>query len=111
MSKPDAVRSAFWASHEALPVELSINCFLIYTGAQNILVDTGAGELFGSMSGQLVVNLRAAGYQPEDIDAILLTHIHGDHSGGLSIGGRRIFPKAFVYVDQRDPANRRGNPN
>jgi glyoxylase-like metal-dependent hydrolase (beta-lactamase superfamily II) len=104
MSKPDAVRSAFEASHEALPVELSINCFLIDTGAQKILVDAGAGELFGSTSGHLVANLRAAGYQPENIDAILLTHIHGDHSGGLSVGGRRVFPNAFVYVDQHDPA-------
>jgi glyoxylase-like metal-dependent hydrolase (beta-lactamase superfamily II) len=69
-----------------------------------ILVDTGAGELFGPTSGHLVTNLRASGYAPEDIDAILLTHIHGDHSGGLSIGGTRVFPNALVYVDQREPA-------
>jgi glyoxylase-like metal-dependent hydrolase (beta-lactamase superfamily II) len=104
MSKPDAVRAAFKEAKKALPAELSINCFLVDTGTQKILVDTGAGELFGSTSGQLVPNLRASGYAPEDIDAILLTHVHGDHSGGLSIGGRRVFPNAFVYVDQRDPA-------
>jgi len=83
MSKPDAVRSSFEALHEMLPVELSINCFLIDNGVEKILVDTGAGELFGSKSGHLVTNLRAAGYRPEEIDAILLTHIHGDHSGWL----------------------------
>src|SRR5262249_22679717 len=77
MSKPDEVRAAFAASHEALPVQISINCFLIDTGTHRILVDTGAGELFGQLSGQLVENLRAAGYQPDDIDIILLTHIHG----------------------------------
>jgi glyoxylase-like metal-dependent hydrolase (beta-lactamase superfamily II) len=104
MSNPEKVRKEFAASHQALPVEISINCFLIDTGAQKILIDTGAGELFGAPSGQLVANLRAAGYAPEDIDAILLTHIHGDHSGGLSIGGQRVFPNATVYVDQRDPA-------
>jgi glyoxylase-like metal-dependent hydrolase (beta-lactamase superfamily II) len=120
MSKPDEVRAAYAAVHEALPVELSINCFLIDTGTHRMLVDTGAGELFGATSGQLVANLRASGYQPQDIDVILLTHIHGDHSGGLSIGGQRVFPNAFVYVDRRDsdywlsaevqaqaPANRR----
>jgi glyoxylase-like metal-dependent hydrolase (beta-lactamase superfamily II) len=119
-SKPDEVRKAYAASHQALPVELSINCFLIDTGTHRILVDTGAGELFGATSGQLVANLRASGYQPEDIDVILLTHIHGDHSGGLSIGGRQVFPNAMVYADQHDtnywldasveakaPANRR----
>jgi glyoxylase-like metal-dependent hydrolase (beta-lactamase superfamily II) len=104
MSKPDRVRAEFEASHETLPIDVSINCFLVDTGAHKILVDTGAGELFGPNSGQLVANLRAAGYTPEDVDAVLLTHIHGDHSGGLSIGGQRTFPKAIVYVDQRDPA-------
>lgn len=102
-SKPEQVREAYAAAHEALPVELSINCFLVDTGAHRILVDTGAGELFGATSGQLVANLRASGYQPEDIDVILLTHIHGDHSGGLSVGGQRVFANATVYVDQHDP--------
>jgi glyoxylase-like metal-dependent hydrolase (beta-lactamase superfamily II) len=103
MSKPQEVLDAYTASHETLPVELSINCFLVDTGTHKILVDTGAGELFGATSGQLVVNLRAAGYQPRDIDVILLTHIHGDHSGGLSIGGQPVFPNAVVYVDRHDP--------
>jgi len=105
MSKPGEVRKAYAASHEALPVDLSINCFLVDTGEHRILVDTGAGELFGPGSGGLVANMRSAGYTPEDIDVILLTHIHGDHSGGLSIGGKRVFPNATVFVDQRDPAH------
>ena len=103
MSKPEEVREAFAASHEALPTDLSINCFLVETNAKKILVDTGAGELFGATSGKLVDNLLDAGYRPEDIDAILLTHIHGDHSGGLSVGGRMVFPNAAVYVDKDDP--------
>ena len=104
MSKPEAVRTAFENAHEALPAELSINAYLVDTGDKRILIDTGAGELFGGTSGHIVTNLRAAGYEPEAIDAILLTHIHGDHSGGLSIGGKRVFPNAIVYVDRRDPA-------
>lgn len=105
MSKPEAVSHAFADAHQALPVELSINAYLIDTGSKRILVDTGAGELFGPTSGFIVANLRAAGYAPEDVDAVLLTHIHGDHSGGLSVGGKRVFPNATVYVDQRDPAH------
>ena len=80
MSKPDEVRDAYAAAHVALPVELSINGFLIDTGTHRMQVDTGAGELFGATSGQLVANLRTSGYRPEDIDVILLTHIHGSHS-------------------------------
>ena len=47
-------------------------------------------------------NLRAAGYEPSQIDTILLTHIHADHSGGLAVAGVRQFPNATVYVDKRD---------
>ena len=80
MSKPDEVRDAYAATHVALPVELSTNGFLIDTGTHRMQVDTGAGELFGATAGQLVANLRTSGYRPEDIDVILLTHIHGGHS-------------------------------
>jgi glyoxylase-like metal-dependent hydrolase (beta-lactamase superfamily II) len=105
MSDPDLVRMRYEAQHQALPARLSVNCYLIDTGKHRILVDTGAGELFGAgVAGQLVANLRSAGYTPEDIDTVLLTHIHGDHSGGLSVGGQRIFPAATVYVDAADPA-------
>jgi glyoxylase-like metal-dependent hydrolase (beta-lactamase superfamily II) len=104
MSKPDAVHEDFRTSHEELPTDISINCFLVDTGATKLLIDTGASALFGATSGHLVSNMRAAGYRPEDIDAILLTHIHGDHSGGLTVAGQRVFPKALVYVDQRDVA-------
>ncbi|MGY2735804.1 MBL fold metallo-hydrolase [Sphingomonas sp. UYP23] len=105
MSDPDLVRDRYRMQHQALPARLSINCYLIDTGAHRILIDTGAGEVFGAgVAGQLVANLRSAGYAPEDIDTILMTHIHGDHSGGLSIGGRRVFPAATVYVDAADPA-------
>jgi glyoxylase-like metal-dependent hydrolase (beta-lactamase superfamily II) len=103
MSKGEKIREVFSADHERLPTQLSINAFLINTGAKLILVDTGAGALFGPrVGGQLLSNLKAAGYLPEQIDAILLTHIHADHSGGLSIEGRRQFPNALLYVDQHD---------
>ncbi|MBB3941468.1 glyoxylase-like metal-dependent hydrolase (beta-lactamase superfamily II) [Novosphingobium fluoreni] len=105
MSDPDTVRARYQAQHQALPARLSINCYLIDTGEHRILVDTGAGELFGNgVAGHLVANLRSAGYAPEDIDTVLLTHIHGDHSGGLSIAGQRLFPNATAYVDAADPA-------
>ena len=105
MSDPALVRAEFRARHLDLPAQVAVNCFLVDTGKQRILVDTGAGELFGpGMAGQLVANLASAGYAPDDIDTILLTHIHGDHSGGLSIAGKRLFQKAIVYVDAADPA-------
>ncbi len=109
MSAPQTVRQALARAHQTLPIDLSINAFLVNTGARLILVDTGAGALFGPDSGgRLVANLRAAGYRPEQVDAVLLTHIHSDHSGGLSLGGQRVFPHAPVYVDKHDCGSRLG---
>ncbi len=101
-SNPAVAIAEYAANHEAPPISMSINAYLINTGSRLILIDTGAGELLGATSGLLTSNLHAAGYRPDQIDTILLTHIHADHSGGLSIGGVRQFPNATVYVDRRD---------
>jgi glyoxylase-like metal-dependent hydrolase (beta-lactamase superfamily II) len=105
LSNPELVREKLKADHQSEPVALSINAYLINTGSHLVLVDTGAGELFGPSSGLLLSNLTAAGYRADKVDIILLTHIHGDHSGGLSIQGKRQFPNATVYVDGRDTAH------
>jgi glyoxylase-like metal-dependent hydrolase (beta-lactamase superfamily II) len=52
--------------------ETSINSFLIDTGEHRILIDAGAGRLFGDCCGRLPAMLKAAGYAPETIDVILL---------------------------------------
>ncbi|WP_413731917.1 MBL fold metallo-hydrolase [Sodalis sp. RH20] len=83
-------------------VETSINAYVINTGSNLILVDTGSGPLFGNNGGRLLENLRAAGYPAEKIDTVLLTHIHADHSGGLVHNGQYAFPNATVWVNQRD---------
>jgi glyoxylase-like metal-dependent hydrolase (beta-lactamase superfamily II) len=87
---------------ERSPVETSINVFLVDTGSKVILVDAGAGELFGAYGGRLLNSLAAAGYRPEDVSDILLTHIHTDHSGGLTRRGQRLFPNATVHAGSAD---------
>jgi glyoxylase-like metal-dependent hydrolase (beta-lactamase superfamily II) len=87
---------------ERNPVETSINAYLVDTGSQVILVDTGAGELFGEHGGRLLQSLSAAGYTPSDIDHVLVTHIHTDHSGGLTRDGRIEFPNATVHAARAD---------
>ena len=99
---PDEVRELLAASFETLPVETSINAFLVNTGSKLLLIDAGAGKLFGPYGNRLLANLKAAGYGPEEIDAVLLTHLHGDHSGGLTVDGQRVFPNATVYLDKAD---------
>lgn len=84
-------------------VETSINAYLINTGSRHILVDVGAGELFGGTYGGLLIqHLRNAGYQTSDITDILITHIHLDHTGGLLANNKIVFPKATIHVNKAD---------
>lgn len=79
----------------------SVNSFLINTGDHLILIDSGSGKLMGPDFGQMIINLRAAGYRPEQVDTILLTHMHGDHIGGLVTGnGQPTFPNATVWASK-----------
>lgn len=99
---PEKLREAMARDALTPQAETSINAYVIDDGKKRVLVDTGAGELFGRNGGQLLTNLAAAGYPAETIDTVLLTHIHADHSGGVSRAGKPAFPKAEVFVDKRD---------
>ena len=84
------------------PLDTSVNAFLVNTGSKLVLIDTGAGSFFGPTLGRLIPNLKAAGYTPEQVDEIYITHMHGDHVGGLIADGKVNFPNAIVRADQHD---------
>jgi glyoxylase-like metal-dependent hydrolase (beta-lactamase superfamily II) len=84
------------------PVETSVNAYLINTGSKLVLVDTGAGGLFGPTLGKLIPTLKAAGYQPEQVDEVLITHLHSDHLGGLMAADTRAFPNAVIHVAKQE---------
>jgi glyoxylase-like metal-dependent hydrolase (beta-lactamase superfamily II) len=96
------IETALKRAYLADVVETSHNSFLVNTGSKLLLIDAGAGSLLGPGAGHLVINLRAAGYQPEQIDEIYLTHLHADHVGGLMTGNQFTFPNAVVRVNKRD---------
>jgi glyoxylase-like metal-dependent hydrolase (beta-lactamase superfamily II) len=99
---PVKTEAALKKSFESSPVETSSNEFLINTGTKLVLIDAGAGELLGPTLGKLLVNVRAAGYKPEQIDDVFLTHMHPDHVGGLMADGALAFPNATIHADKRD---------
>lgn len=98
----EKVRAALKANYLPLPAPVSVNAYLINTGARLILIDTGGGALFGDALGKLAANLRAAGYQPEQVDEIYLTHLHTDHVGGLTRERTAQFPNAVVRMAREE---------
>jgi glyoxylase-like metal-dependent hydrolase (beta-lactamase superfamily II) len=84
-------------------VQTAVNAYLINTGSKLILVDAGAAKLFGPELGNIVNNLKAAGYTPEQVDTVLVTHLHGDHVNGLvTPEGQRVFTNAEVWSAKAD---------
>lgn len=83
-------------------MHVDVNAFLIETPDRKLLVDTGCGDKLGPTVNRLLESLRAAGTAPGEIDTVLCTHIHPDHTNGLidEVGLAR-FPNAEVVV-QRD---------
>ena len=75
----------------------SANAFLIKAPGQNILIDSGTGA-----GGILLEKIRSSGITPENINAVLITHLHGDHFGSLQRDGRAVFPNARVYLSARE---------
>lgn len=94
--------AALAASFLKAPLETSVNAYLINTGEKLVLIDAGAGALFGPTLGKFVANLRASGYEPAQVDDIYITHLHSDHIGGLVSNNAIAFPNATVHVDQKD---------
>ncbi len=99
---PKKVESALAKWRLGLPLETSVNGYLVNTGSKLVLIDAGAGGLFGPTLGNLVANLKASGYTPEQVDEIYITHMHPDHVGGLAADGKIVFPNAVVRADQAD---------
>jgi len=97
---PEKVNATLAKSFLKSPLEGSFNGFLINTGSKLVLIDTGAGTLFSPTLGKLAANLKASGYQPEQVDEIYITHFHPDHVGGLTADGKPVFPNAVVRADK-----------
>ncbi|MDE6480272.1 MAG: MBL fold metallo-hydrolase [Muribaculaceae bacterium] len=79
-------------------VPSSMSCFLVQTDGKNILFDTGLGAPFS----QLPSKLSEKGLTPDSIGYIFLTHLHGDHIGGMMKDGEIVFPNAQVYVNRTE---------
>lgn len=87
-------------------IDIPFTPFLVVAGKRRILMDTGLGDWGGPTTGKLLQQLAAAGFQPADIDTVLITHYHGDHINGLrNRAGEFVFPRAKVMVPAPEHAH------
>lgn len=84
-------------------VQTAVNAFLISDGKGLTLIDSGSSDCFGPTMGRMVDNIRAAGFNPGDVNNVLLTHMHPDHACGVTLpDGKPAFPNATVWAARRD---------
>ncbi len=82
---------------------LNFNALYVDTGRHRVLIDTGAGSELGAGLGRLAANLTAAGVAPAQVDAVVLSHGHPDHIGGIvGADGVLAFPNAQFFVAETE---------
>jgi glyoxylase-like metal-dependent hydrolase (beta-lactamase superfamily II) len=91
-----------------LPVNNAVleqNVLVVNFGDRVVLFDTGMGRdsLFGDTTGKLPTTLRQANIDPAGVDAVVMSHAHIDHCGGLiGANGKRNFPNAQYFIGEAD---------
>ena len=85
----------------------SVNTFLIHSKGRIAIVDTGSGNYLQPTAGFVQRNLALAGIDPKSIDTVLLTHMHPDHSAGLTdmSNGQLLFPNAELVMHENELAH------
>ena len=98
------LQAAYRLPTDHIPMDL--NPVVVNTGEHLVLIDAGMGktsQMFGDQMGKTVDNMAAAGIDPKDIDIVLMTHLHPDHSFGLiDADGNAVYPNADLYASQED---------
>lgn len=84
-------------------VQTAVNAYIVKMNNELVLIDSGAAKCFGPTMGNIVDNIKAAGYAPDQVKKVLLTHMHPDHICGLvTADGKAAFPNATVIASQSE---------
>lgn len=84
------------------PHRSSVNAYVVNNGDRLALIDTGTIKGFAPTLARLHVALAGAGFDPGAFDAVILTHMHPDHAGGLTGETGALFPNAELVVHEKE---------
>jgi glyoxylase-like metal-dependent hydrolase (beta-lactamase superfamily II) len=103
------IPAADWDSHKDYlddegNFDIALGCFLVRTGNLTVLIDAGLGPVTFPpfRGGDLPANLARNGVKPEDVDLVLLTHLHIDHIGWTVQNDEVYFPNATIRFGAQD---------
>jgi glyoxylase-like metal-dependent hydrolase (beta-lactamase superfamily II) len=82
--------------------EISFTPVVVNTGAELLVFDTGNGAARRPNAGRLAGLLAGAGYSPEQVDVVVITHFHPDHIGGLMEDGKPLFANARYVTHETE---------
>jgi glyoxylase-like metal-dependent hydrolase (beta-lactamase superfamily II) len=99
-----------WTDHQEFihpddgKLHVPVGAFVFETGGRTVLIDAGIGDVHNKLfdGGALMDNLISGGTRPEDVDVVLVSHLHSDHIGWLELNGRSVFANATIFVGAAD---------
>lgn len=105
LAEADAERLAEASFQKPGPRRAPVNAYLVNLGDRLVLVDAGTSDSMGPSLGRLPAAIEAAGVSPDQIDTLLITHMHPDHINGvLTPAGQALFANAELVVTATDYA-------
>lgn len=106
---PDMFNGSDWTEHQHLldphgDLVVPVGAFLVRTGDQLGLLDAGVGDFEDDIfvGGELLKSLESLGVTPDQIDAVIVSHLHSDHVGWLATDGEPTFANATVHLGAAD---------
>lgn len=109
MPQADSVEGEKLVERVGLPAKgpwpQPVNTFVVQRGERIFMIDAGGGHVLGPDLGKMPERLAAVGVDPAKVEAVLMTHLHADHAGGLmTADGKAFFPNAEIIVQQAEVA-------